>query len=203
MWEVKNVELDYWKYRPERWLISDKVRKMKHVAISGYRFLCDNCMMQELPGIIPDDDIVLSEWSRLTPREFSTHRQAILNNFILYKDKFGVQSWHHEYIKGLYREYHEQDYNRSAAGKFAVSHRKKKTGNFNVEIQPYTDVYAGYTPVKKREVSKELTSAPLQPAALGASVATGGAGEDGERGPMPVGFVDGLRKTLAEARAAK
>lgn len=169
---------DWWKYFPSKWLLSDKVREMDHVAHSGYRLLVDHAyLVTPLPGILPDDDDKLRGWARFSSREWKSKKSVILANFAAHKGVSTARTWHHEFIKALFREFAHESWKRYASGKSAIGQRWKKKPGFELKIQPYSDPYQAYTIDLYQVSNKEITYLPQSSAPPGAAdIAEGGEG---------------------------
>lgn len=148
---------DYWKHFPQRWLLSDKVRKMPLIAVAGYRFIVDHSYLEQLPGLLPLDDEKLSDWARMTTREWKKYKKVVQENFeivVRRGDESGISYLLHPFVARLYREWTSDQHARACKGIAAASHRWGKKPDSATKMPLHADPYRDYA----KEVSNKLTS---------------------------------------------
>src|SRR5579872_167626 len=101
--ENERIVLDYWKYFPERVLLSEKIQLMTARQFGAYWWICSRLMMEILPGVAPMDELKLIRWSRLSRDEWRSDRAFILAPFRYHET---THTLHQEFIKSLYSDYY-------------------------------------------------------------------------------------------------
>ncbi len=192
------AEMDYWKYYPDRWLLSNKVRKMTPVAHSGYRFLCDHAMRENPPGMLPFDEDRLRDMARLSGKQWARCRESILGNFETYVKKEGAceSFWYgQDFIMTIFREFVRLKHESSLKGVLGANARYKKNGDSTLKMPTHADPYQYYA---KKESTKVLSnpSSPTLRLATGGVEADGDT-SDGEDGVGPLDHEDLLKMKSA------
>lgn len=89
------------------------VEAMTTKEVGAYILLLCKAWREEPPGSIPNNDLVLSRWTRLTPDEWAECRAGVLAAFTL-----GIDSrWHQKRLRKEYQKLLEHKKDRSVNGK--------------------------------------------------------------------------------------
>lgn len=102
--ETEKIILEYWKFFPERVLISDKIDVMTAQQFGAYWFIVCRMKMESLPGVAEFTEAKLMKWARLDREQWRGDRVRILAPFQFHA---ASGTLHHKFIQQLFRDYYE------------------------------------------------------------------------------------------------
>lgn len=136
----------YFPFYPDDFASDGIVEAMTTEAVGAYILLLCKAWREDPPGTIPDNDVVLARWARLTPERWTECKPMVMAAFLLGKDK----RWHQ---KRLRKEYIKLcDYKRS----------KVEAGKAGASKRWHSDSTAIDVPLAKDAIEPELELEPTE-----------------------------------------
>ncbi|MDQ3472423.1 MAG: YdaU family protein [Acidobacteriota bacterium] len=106
-------------FYPDDFSSDGKVEAMTTQEVGACILLLCKAWREDPPGSIPNNDLVLSRWARLTPEAWAECRAGVLAAFALGMD----DRWHQKRLRREYDKLQALNQRRSSAGKVAAKKR--------------------------------------------------------------------------------
>lgn len=113
----------YFHFFPDDFSSDRNVEAMTAEEVGAYILLICKSWSEEPVASIPDDDRILSRWSRMSPERWSACRASVLAAFKLGKDG----RWHQKRLRLEYDKLRRIQKNRSESGKLGAKTRYRKS----------------------------------------------------------------------------
>lgn len=137
MTQSDHIIMDFWKFYPEKILLSEKITKMTAQQFGAYWLIVCQFKIQTLPGVAPADEEKLMAWGRLAKDIWRVERGVILTPFLYHPD---TATLHHEFVKGLYLDQFNLKFKRKIDGSRGgqiKNHGKAKKPTSHPIVSPY------------------------------------------------------------------